>query len=560
MPPRKSKTTLDEAIETVGDERKQEVSDAWLANDMQHEELDAAAKEAEDAAERRRQREEETTKGAQEERPIKKKKRSTRRARATMPTAGSDTDSVRDESPPPPPPPKRGRTRYREDDPRRNPPPSVANLLADRNASLERAASVSSTASTSTAKKVFYVDKTVMGDECLLIDGSEEEGVKAYVAQTLACGVCQEPYRRATRPPSGEVVKWPPGSADDEGQVLTPYVSTKSTSKAIKNLTQLTSYARYMRKKMRGETRVRFTKVKKAGVVDLLRRMPRHLLVPRAVRIANDFKESVGMFVDRKILKPSALDKETVAQDDMVDTEGSGEGVESAADVDEDMLAVGVAAEARFHAQHGICPGPRGSLIVADTGNHVIRMISNGIVTTIAGRPREAGHADGPSHEALFSSPMRVIVTPPRWRSWGSFLIETAPSYRDRRSEVVVSMPSGGLGGGGARVERGAACDAHVRRLAGADAGGRDGAAPARVAAVRGRGAACSAALLARASAMHAVRSAIAFWLQQCAARRYATKASQRSNAARFRANNANCLAVSFAMPRVWSTPAAKYS
>ena len=71
----------------------------------------------------------------------------------------------------------------------------------------------------------------------------------------------------------------------------------------------------------------------------------------------------------------------------------------------------GVAAEARFHAQHGICPGPRGSLIVADTGNHVIRMISNGIVTTIAGRPREAGHADGPSHEALFSSPMRVIVT-----------------------------------------------------------------------------------------------------------------------------------------------------
>ena len=43
MPPRKSKTTLDEAIETVGDERKQEVSDAWLANDMQREELDAAA-------------------------------------------------------------------------------------------------------------------------------------------------------------------------------------------------------------------------------------------------------------------------------------------------------------------------------------------------------------------------------------------------------------------------------------------------------------------------------------------------------------------------------------
>ena len=227
--------------------------------------------------------------------------RRARRPRAS--TADSGTDSA-DEAPPPPRP-KKKRPRYKSDDPRRNPPPSVANLLADRNASLERAASVSSTASTSTAKVTFYVDETVMGDECLLINGSEEEGVTAYVAQTLACGVCQEPYRRATRPPSGEVVKWPPGSADDEGQVLTPYVSTRSTSKAIKNLTQITSYARFMRKKMRGETRVKFTKVKKAGVVGLLRRMPRHLLVPRAVRIANDCKESVGMFVDRKILSSS---------------------------------------------------------------------------------------------------------------------------------------------------------------------------------------------------------------------------------------------------------------
>ena len=230
--------------------------------------------------------------------------RRARRPRAS--TADSGTDSA-DEAPPPPRP-KKKRPRYKSDDPRRNPPPSVANLLADRNASLERAASVSSTASTSTAKVTFYVDETVMGDECLLINGSEEEGVTAYVAQTLACGVCQEPYRRATRPPSGEVVKWPPGSADNEGQVLTPYVSTRSTSKAIKNLTQITSYARFMRKKMRGETRVKFTKVRKAGVVGLLRRMPRHLLVPRAVRIANDCKESVGMFVDRKILKPSVLD------------------------------------------------------------------------------------------------------------------------------------------------------------------------------------------------------------------------------------------------------------
>ena len=94
MSPRRGQTTLDEAIETVGDERRQVVGDAWLADELQRDELDAAAEEGEDAAERRRQREEETTEGAQE-RPTKKKKRPRHRGRPA-PAAGADDELPED--------------------------------------------------------------------------------------------------------------------------------------------------------------------------------------------------------------------------------------------------------------------------------------------------------------------------------------------------------------------------------------------------------------------------------------------------------------------------------
>ena len=71
----------------------------------------------------------------------------------------------------------------------------------------------------------------------------------------------------------------------------------------------------------------------------------------------------------------------------------------------------GPAHAARFHAQHGICQGPKGSLIIADTGNHVIRMLSKGIVTTIAGQPGVSGCLDGQASDALLNAPMRVVVT-----------------------------------------------------------------------------------------------------------------------------------------------------
>ena len=71
----------------------------------------------------------------------------------------------------------------------------------------------------------------------------------------------------------------------------------------------------------------------------------------------------------------------------------------------------GPAAEARFHSPHGICQGPKGSLIIADTGNHVIRMLSNGVVSTIAGRAGLSGSVDGPCDQAHLFSPLRVAMT-----------------------------------------------------------------------------------------------------------------------------------------------------
>ena len=66
---------------------------------------------------------------------------------------------------------------------------------------------------------------------------------------------------------------------------------------------------------------------------------------------------------------------------------------------------------ARFNSPADIAICPDGYLIVADTLNHVIRRVdSEGNVTTIAGRPGIFGSADGNASAAMFDSPMGVIV------------------------------------------------------------------------------------------------------------------------------------------------------
>jgi hypothetical protein len=72
-------------------------------------------------------------------------------------------------------------------------------------------------------------------------------------------------------------------------------------------------------------------------------------------------------------------------------------------------FADGHISEALFNQPSGLVFDADGNLLVADSGNHVIRKISvDGYVTTVAGIPMQAGYADG--EDALFNSPMGIVI------------------------------------------------------------------------------------------------------------------------------------------------------
>jgi len=65
----------------------------------------------------------------------------------------------------------------------------------------------------------------------------------------------------------------------------------------------------------------------------------------------------------------------------------------------------GAGADARFNQPGGVAVRADGAIFVADYGNHCIREIANGLVTTFAGAPGRPGNADGPLASATFSFP-----------------------------------------------------------------------------------------------------------------------------------------------------------
>ena len=68
---------------------------------------------------------------------------------------------------------------------------------------------------------------------------------------------------------------------------------------------------------------------------------------------------------------------------------------------------------AEFNNPSAIAFNPDGHLYVADTLNHAIRQITlNGHTTTIAGIPGVHGYANGPAGAALFDSPTGIAVAP----------------------------------------------------------------------------------------------------------------------------------------------------
>ena len=77
--------------------------------------------------------------------------------------------------------------------------------------------------------------------------------------------------------------------------------------------------------------------------------------------------------------------------------------------------------EAQFHEPSGIAALPSGDIIVADSGNHAIRIISNGLVSTVAGTPGEldrasgypqGGYIDGINTSARFNFPRGIAIMP----------------------------------------------------------------------------------------------------------------------------------------------------
>lgn len=68
--------------------------------------------------------------------------------------------------------------------------------------------------------------------------------------------------------------------------------------------------------------------------------------------------------------------------------------------------------DALFNYPKDIKFDPDGNMFVADYGNHCIRMVSaDGVVTTVAGQPNNAGMKDGGPAESLFRNPWGVAVS-----------------------------------------------------------------------------------------------------------------------------------------------------
>jgi secreted PhoX family phosphatase len=70
----------------------------------------------------------------------------------------------------------------------------------------------------------------------------------------------------------------------------------------------------------------------------------------------------------------------------------------------------GAGAAARFRDPPGIAVDAAGNLYVADQGNHTIRKITAGVVTTLAGSAGAPGYADGIGSAARFKDPEGIAV------------------------------------------------------------------------------------------------------------------------------------------------------
>lgn len=108
----------------------------------------------------------------------------------------------------------------------------------------------------------------------------------------------------------------------------------------------------------------------------------------------------------------------------------------------------GPAASARFDSPQGAVVAPNGDVLVADSGNHVLRRISaDGQVSTVAGVPRMSGWTDGPASSARFNAPRELALA-----SDGSLIVNDQGGRALRRVPLsgavsTVAAPAGSLAG-----------------------------------------------------------------------------------------------------------------
>ncbi|MFC4100052.1 stalk domain-containing protein [Paenibacillus xanthanilyticus] len=87
--------------------------------------------------------------------------------------------------------------------------------------------------------------------------------------------------------------------------------------------------------------------------------------------------------------------------------------------------ADGKAAEARFNAPRGLAVTAEGGLLIADSLNHAIRYLKDGVVTTLAGTPGDTGRVDGVASASGFNRPTDVA-----WLGGDSFAVADANNNR----------------------------------------------------------------------------------------------------------------------------------
>jgi sugar lactone lactonase YvrE len=102
--------------------------------------------------------------------------------------------------------------------------------------------------------------------------------------------------------------------------------------------------------------------------------------------------------------------------------------------------ANGVGANAKFDTPSGLAFDSNGNLFVSDTGNNIIRKITpSGVVSTFAGLGGSGGFLDGSSSSALFNSPLGIAIS-----SDGSVFIADSGNHCIRKiSQGIVSTFAG---------------------------------------------------------------------------------------------------------------------